>query len=104
MANYKQTEISGESWTRAYQVLIQNPHNETPRIEFFEEEIAQFGDKILKSRAGVIAEVFSDPNAEFDLVDEDMAPIGTATYADAHAMLRSLYLHLAAKRDAKLPE
>ncbi|MAK71170.1 MAG: hypothetical protein CMF19_03865, partial [Idiomarinaceae bacterium] len=45
-------------------------------------------------------ELTADNQAEqFDLVDSDDNVTGTATFAEVHAMLRSLYKYVAKKRD-----
>ena len=50
--NYKASTLTGDQYTRAMMVRINNPLNETPTIEFAEEEIVNLSGKQLKMYAG----------------------------------------------------
>ena len=39
MPKYNETSVVGESWKRAFQILIENFYNKPPKIRFSEEEI-----------------------------------------------------------------
>lgn len=103
MPNYKQSDISGQSWQRAVRVVVENPSEGTPAITFIEERIINLpGQKITQS-AGNVSEPFTPENAmeQFNLLNpETGVVIGAAAYQDVYVMLHSLYLHIAAKRDA----
>lgn len=101
MPNYKQTSIAGESWVRAYQIIIDNRYGQTPQIVFNEEEIADATTTTFNKHVSHIVESFSDPTKTFDLLNPvDGTVIGTVSYQDVYVMLSSLYAHLAAARDA----
>jgi len=100
--NYQQSNITGESWKRAYRVIINNEYQSIPRIEFFEEKVVNIEGSIIKQNDGSVAEQFTEANATetFDIKDEEGNVIDTKTYLEVYSLLQSLYLHLAAKRDA----
>lgn len=103
MSNYKQSTVTGDSWVRAVRVVVENPSEGTPAISSIEERILNLpGQKITQS-AGNVSEPFTPENAmeQFNLLNpETGAVIGTAKYQDVYVLLHSLYLHVAAKRDA----
>ena len=106
MANYKEVTVAGAKWVRAWQVNIENKYGQVPKCTFFEETIVEVGDgePVSKLIPGQIQEMFSDPTTEFNLIHPVTGDvIGTATYQDIYVVLSSLYLDLAAKRDAALP-
>lgn len=100
MANYKESTVSGTSWQRAYQVLINNFYNTTPTVTFNEEEIINTGSGILTKHISHITESFSNPTTQFNIINPiDGSVTGTASYQDVYILLSSLYLDLANKRD-----
>lgn len=104
MPDYKETTVSGTAYTRAHQVMIANPVEGVKAISFFEEQIVNLGDEKIHRPQGGIQEPFTADNSqtEFDLVNPvDSTPLGMkSTYQDVYVLLHSLYLHVAAKRDA----
>lgn len=101
MANYNQSSITGETWTRAYQVFVDNKYGEVPSITFNEEDIVNTGTTTISKHVYSLNEPFIDPNTQFNLLDlNDGTVIGAATYQDVKTILFSLYMALAAKRDA----
>ena len=105
MREYKETPIEGKQYTRCKGVQINNELNSPHRtILFHEETVAVMGDKVMSSSTGAVTNALTAQNAdtEFDIIDFDtMQPTGQkATYAEVYAMLASLYLHSAQKRDA----
>jgi len=108
MANYKEEIIDGEmtKWMRADQIIINNPYDETPHIIFHEEYKGILPDAAVinlpTENITIIDEAFTDPTTVINLVHpETGASLGTATYEDLQVILHSLYLQLAAARDAE---
>ena len=104
MREYKETDISGRQYTRCKGVQIINElGNPVRTILFHEEEVAVIGDKHLSTPLGAVLNNLTADNGhtEFDIIDfNTMQPTGQkATYNDAYALMASLYLHSAQKRD-----
>lgn len=105
--NYKQTQITGESWVRASKVLIDNPLEDVASIRFVEENVLNLGllGKLSTPSINVITERLTKEttNTTFDILDADtLEPTGVVmTYQDVYKLLNSLYMHLAHKRDAQ---
>jgi len=102
MANYQQLVISGDSWVRSNRIVIENPLNGTPNISFAEEKVVVLGDDILHSQFGLVMENMTDPASSFPVINPMTGESTgtTATHGDIYALLHSLYLDLAGKRDA----
>lgn len=105
MPNYKETSITGTSYTRAHKVVCDNSEDER-RIQFFEQRVfALPGGERMVVPSGACAQALTPDNGgtEFVLRDSNGDPTSeTRTYADAYIMLMSLYYHVAAERDASL--
>jgi len=94
-------------YTRAESIVINNclpADGLNPSMRFNEEYALVNTDGTITSLgpAGTfITEEFCQDNAntEFNLVDSDDNVVGTATYADVHQMLRSLYKYVSVRRD-----
>lgn len=102
MANYKESKVSGQSWTRCKTVICENPNDGVKAITFIEEDIVSIKDRTIATQSGSTVQVFDAENAkeEFNLVHPDTGKLlGKSTFEQAYAMLHSLYLHTAAKRD-----
>ena len=108
MTNYKQSDVSGSTWVRAFRVEINNAYKEIPSIEFREESVFMLNDEVIKvnkpiSPSSTIRQFMTDPAISFDLIDPDtQKSIGTATYKDVYIMMQSLYRNLAESRDKGL--
>lgn len=101
MPNYKETTISGSSYIRAHRVIINNPYQGIPTISFQEEEVLNVNGQVIQQQKESVNESLTDPSASFPLVDPTTGDsLGEATYGQIYVLLHSLYLHLAAKRDA----
>lgn len=99
MTNYKETTVAGQSWVRSHRVIIDNPLNGVPEINFLEEKVVDTGT-VVKTAISSLQEIMTNPAQTFNLYDANgVKTLNTATYADVYSMLRSLYLTLAAKRD-----
>ena len=100
--NYNETTVTGQSWQRCCQVVIENPRTGTPVVRFEEERVlALAGGAELRTPAPGLALSF-DPAKTIALRDPATGePTGqTVTYADAYALLYSAYLSAATERDA----
>lgn len=108
-ADYRESTVSGEmtTWRRAANVTISNPYNGVPVLIFYEEDKIRLPNGSIMSGPGVrdpqIKVNFDTPLAEFPLRHPVTGEvIGTAKHQDLYVLLYSLYLDLAAKRDASL--
>lgn len=105
--NYKQTAITGESWTRASRVLIENPLDDNSSIRFIEDRVINLGEsgKFSTSAVSVLTERLTEENksTSFDILDpETLESTGKVMlYKDVYQVLNSLYMHLAKQRDRK---
>lgn len=102
MPNYKQTQITAESWTRCNKVICDNPYTGGKMVTFIEERVIDLGDGPMTQPTGVLVEHFGEANAteQLDLIHPDTgAVIGQATFQQVYLMLHSLYMHAAIKRD-----
>ena len=103
MSDYKQRAVNGTAWQRPFQIVIDNPLGETPRVSFLEEEILTVdGQTIRKGVPGI--NIGYTPDAVIDLLDPTTGlPLGqTMTHAQMYVAIWSLYRNLAAARDAGL--
>tara|TARA_B100002019_G_scaffold153675_1_gene132480 strand:- start:225 stop:647 length:423 start_codon:yes stop_codon:yes gene_type:complete len=110
MPKYK--EEVAKIYTRAEMIVINNPLPSSglnKSMRFNEETAVIHDDGTVTSQAGVpdswlSQELTAENQTEkFDLVDSDDKVTGTATFAEVHAMLRSLYKYVAKKRDDAPP-
>ena len=106
MPKYNETSVVGESWKRAFQILIENFYNQQPKIRFSEEEIfiAADGRMAGKFDGDGIEEYFTPENSltQFQLKNPETEEYidQYATYRDLYVLVHSLYFHLAKMRDA----
>lgn len=105
MPKYNETSVVGESWKRAFQILIENFYNKPPKIRFSEEEIFVAADgRLAGSYNGEgIEEYFTVENAntQFQLRNPETEEYidQYATYKDLQVLIHSLYFHLVKLRD-----
>lgn len=85
--NYKASTITGDQYTRAAAVRINNPVSEAPTIEFTEEEIVNLPNRTLHQYAGTLT-CTMDPENQLHL--------------DIYDKLNELYTVLREARDAAL--
>ena len=110
--NYKETTLSGTSWTRCRTVVITNPLAGTgpidpstnapfgPTANFHEEKVISIDGKQTTVDAGSCRKAF-DPAATIPLLNPETGePTGaTVTHAELYAILFSLYMQTAVERD-----
>lgn len=108
MAEYKETTLAGTAYTRAMGVQVSNGDTHKA-IEFQEERVINLSDgEVIRRPGGRVYSPFTTENAltAFPILDPTTGvDTGmTATYQDVYVQLYSLYLHLAAERDAYVAE
>lgn len=101
MSNYKESAVTGTQWTRSHIVVVNNDWEQPPHITFGEEtRIAIAGGGSIQASTGGLSSEFVT-GTEFPLLNPlDNTVIGTASHDQMYVMLYSLYMHLAAARDA----
>jgi hypothetical protein len=105
MAKYKKGSVAGETWTRSFQVIINNEYGKMPTIRYDEEDMIQLGDgKVISNRQGDnitypfnLEEAGTSFRLKNPLTDEYVDAY--ATYQDVFVLMHSLYFHLADLRD-----
>ena len=104
MPDYKESQVAGTRWQRCNRIVINNPYGAMPSIRFDEEERIALGDRTLGSSVGGIIKDFDNPALTFPLRNPATgeATDTTMTYGDVYAVLWSLYIALAAERDAEI--
>lgn len=102
--DYKETNVSGSSWTRARSLHIENPHDRTPNILIFEEDILVLGERTIvqpSTQLNVAIEDMSEMiplrNPENGELTGDEVPI-----AAVYQALYSFYWMKALERDAAM--
>ena len=103
MPNYKESQISGDSWVRAKRVILENPLGGAPSATFIEEQVISTagGDVKLPVEGPVLTDSMTDPTTTFNLLNPaDDSVIGTMNYGELYIAVYSLHRHLAAIRDA----
>ena len=104
--NYKETTVTGASWVRANSVTVHNPLGGTGTIRFNEERVIVIdgGRKIFEPVGSVQERLTEDKRSKVFALKhpETLEVVGQATYEQVYLLLHSLYLHLAAERDASV--
>jgi hypothetical protein len=101
--NYRESAVTGSKWTRSQSVTVSNPLSGVPEIAFSEEEVSLLSDgRAINNPVGVLRKVFDTPATTFPLLNPvDNTVIGTASHQEVYILLHSLYMALAAERDAE---
>ena len=84
MADYKETTVSGTTWTRALRVQVDNPYGGIPAIMFTEEEVTKIGEKN-------ISQLSANLSCSFDSAVQ--------LHVDIYTKLNELYVLLREARD-----
>jgi len=104
MADYRETSLSGTSWTRARGMYFENPFLGAPSVLIREEEILNLGDRQISQPAGEINLTISESemtrsiplrDPETGELTGDSIAVGTVYQA-----LYSFYWAKALERDA----
>ena len=105
MADYQETTISGTSYKRANEVFISNPLNGAKTVRFSEELVINISGTPQRVPQGVFDVILTDDNKStlIDVIDlTSGATVSQMTYEQVYCVLHSLYLKVAADRDADL--
>ena len=101
MPDYNESTVSGHSWQRCCQVVIENPRNGVPSVRFDEEQLlALDGGTEVRTPVGTLAVPF-DPATVIPLRDPATGELTgeVASYGAAYVLLYSAYLAAAEARD-----
>lgn len=109
MANYNELDVNSTSYQRAKSIHVTNEYGKDPYVSFSEELVVELpGNEAAHKELGVVGEGFTATNKDevVTLVDPVTGnpSAETITYAEIYNALRSLYLHLANKRDQSLAQ
>lgn len=102
MANYKETNVSGTSYTRARLISFTNEDGVVPSGTFVEEKIITLGTDKVHQSSGQINVTF-DPTKVFhkyDPVTGTLSLTENMTQQDLFLWLHGLYLGCAFERDS----
>lgn len=112
--NYKETNLTGTSWTRCKNITVTNPlaNDPTPRPAvqrapvptafFYEEIITQLSDNSISKRDLEYCSIEFDPSGLINIIDVTTGiPTGEAiSHNKLYTILYSLYMQVAQARDA----
>ena len=101
MADYKETDVSGVAWQRAYQILILNPLGQVPTVRYDEEQVINLNDEQIKQPVNTLGYTI-DPLGVIALRDPQTLQLTgqTIPVATVHQALFSDYINRAMARDA----
>lgn len=88
MADYKESAITGSKWQRAVRVVVENPYNGQPSINFVEEEVISLGD------GTVVTKLVANLTDSFVATD--------VLHQELYTKLNELYVRLREARDASI--
>ena len=105
MPNYKESQVSGTSYLRCRQVVVDNQLNRTPSVTFTEERITTIGTETLKDQITAPIAVNYDPDVQIAILDpETLLPTETTvSMAFLNLAIYSAYMHYANIRDTPVP-
>lgn len=109
MPNYNEIDVTSTSYQRAKSVHITNEYGQDPFISFNEEIIVELPDnKAAHQELGILSGPLNATNASEVVTILDpatgLSTASTITYAGISNIIRSLYIHMATKRDAALAQ
>lgn len=101
MADYKQSTVSGNSWTRCHTVAVSNQYGSAPSVSYREESLLDVDGKTIRLSVGEVGGPV-DLSAEIAILDQTtLEPTGqTVPIAVVYAALFSDYIARARARDA----
>lgn len=101
MPNYRQTNLTGDVYQRAFQVVCDNMLQGVPRANFLEEEVITLSDGRIIRQPVTGCGIDFAPGTEFPLVSPvDDSVIGTGSHDQLQILLYSLYRALRSEIDA----
>jgi hypothetical protein len=101
MADYKETDVSGVAWQRAYQILILNPLDQPATVRYDEEQVINLNNEQIKQFVGNLGYTV-DPLGIIELRDPETLELTgeTIPVATVHVALLSDYINRALARDS----
>lgn len=105
MPDYKQSDISGTTWQRCYQVVLDNPLGGVPTVRFDEQEVLSIDGREMRRPRGTLSLPY-DPTRVIALRNPATGELTgeSTTYAQAYELIYSAYITAALARDeAALP-
>ena len=101
MADYKETNVSGVAWQRAYQILILNPLDQPATVRYDEEQVINLNNVQIKQFVGKLGYT-EDPLGIIELRDRETLELTgeTIPVALVHQALLSDYINRALERDS----
>lgn len=103
MPNYNESNVTGTTWQRCYKIEVRNPYQGPKGAIFLEEEVTSLANgKIIQEPTTNMQELFDVPTKTIELVNPETGDLlgNSVTYQDVYVILYSLYMQLAAARDA----
>lgn len=100
MADYKQSNVLGQKWSRFGRVVIDNPRGAAPSVLCVEQEVIALGESEVVRDVGNLNFPF-DPSLQFEIIDP-ISNTGTGQFANggaAYALVYSYVMHMATERD-----
>lgn len=102
--DYKPATVAGNSWHRCNHIECNNGYDQQPSIRFDEErrmlldDGTSFGQPVRS-----ITELFTDPDTPLPIYDPTTGQLSGQTMTDGvvYAVLYSLYMRAAARKDAE---
>jgi len=104
MANYKETAVSGSSYSRCCEIKIINPLNATPVVAFVEQQATVLLDgKVYTERSDTLTSEY-DPAKLIPMRDPTTGNLtgASTSFADVYNILYSAYIAEAEARDAAI--
>jgi Cu2+-containing amine oxidase len=100
MNNYKETTVTGQSWQRCSQLVIDNNLNKTPVIRFEEQRVVSLDNSKIVTQLGNFSTDY-DPQKIITIFDPETNELTgeTITYAQVYKLLYSAYITEALARD-----
>lgn len=104
MSDYRESSVTGTSYTRGRSLYFENPLGSTPSLLIREETVINLTDRVITEHAGEIRKSVDDLSVSFPLrnpATNEIIEGQSMTYQDLYVGLFSLYWHLALARDAE---
>ncbi len=104
LKKYSSSSVTGESWTRAKRIVIENPLNLDNLIKFIEEKVIIMDGEYIHLDQGILDMKLGvdDLSTTFDIIDVTTGePTGEKmSYGTLHSIIFSVYMALALERDS----
>ena len=104
MPDYQESTVTGSTWQRCHQVVIENPRHGDCAVRFDEERVLSImGGAEMRTPAGTLTLPFA-PAAEIPLRAPDSGELTgkSVRYGEVYQVIYSAYLDAAMQRDAAI--